>query len=271
MQYKCCFVIFFITSHLLYLQASSQVKEIPEIQLPDRIIRQYPFLTNNFTFIKSPDSMGLEGYFLFTLNKDVLYQFIEKKISDQASAMLSKYRLKRPACKQGINNCGFKNSTFQDFSFKRTTSNYMLLSNKIIDHVSNYTLDATKVNTYYTRTLRHPDCRRKRDRHRHNLMSARVCAKIRFEYDSNGFSIKLVSELDPIVNILYSGCNVLLSPYKKISTMIPKTEKDTLLINLNSASRDTQDLLKIYLNNTKRIRITEDKNYYYVYCIRSKA
>lgn len=261
-----CFLL--ITTSLLH----SQVRKISDVKLPESMLRKFPFITDQFYAIKSPDSTGFLGYFMFRLDKKALHAFLEKKVRDTTVYLLTQKKFFQTSCRIGYNNCGDTYTDFDRFNFTGGAQRQSMLQNKVIQHVSNYQLGARKTNMYRTRVQEYGwwTCKRKKDRDNVNLFSTRIESSVQFSYDEPRSCIILDFQAAAAVNILFSGCQnsifTVTSPYHQ-RRVVKLNARSPIAINL-SELQEASELFRLLLENTKRIRVTQDNQFYYVYCIR---
>lgn len=250
-----------------------QVTTIDEIKLPTAMRVKYPFLKETFYSIKAIDSTGMQGYFVFTFDKSQLQQFMDKLIHTQVVDELQRRNFFRKVCRPEpvVHVCERKYSDLTQFSLQKTSNGNALFANRAIEKEIRYTLDAKYIKYSHAYKL-FEGCVKSKNTYDRRLFNSSIKTASSFEFDPERFSIRMGSTVNARVDILFDECKndwFSITPYNQVRTETVKLQPKPMEISLNELSTEVSELLQVYMENVKRIRLTEDQNNYYVYCIKT--
>lgn len=262
--------IFILSLILISNNSFSQVSEyIGEI--PAEIQSQYPFLNNKFYNVDCPQEDESLGYFIFSLEKNKLQSFYQSKLTDTLSKLLDQYGFyKRGTCFTDLNLCVLTgvspHKLLQGYKLVNTNQQYSIWNNTILNLAYSFDFNAHfKIYEYES-----------------SVLPPRICEeRISFSPDFKLIDINFSSNLwfskggqsqisitnNAIINgnIIFGGCNIFCQPYCS-----PNSYRNDFYLNSIIDFSTFDELFSLFILDTKKIKITEDGNNYYVYCVKAK-
>lgn len=264
MQKTVVFLLLFLAVKI----ASAQVSSLP-VELPQEVKRKYPFLGDKIYNVEYNDGENGTGMFVLTIDKKTFQQYIQKKAGDTVKYYLRRYDFYKQSCR--YNGLGVCSPDYTDIiQHKLTTYKpaFQLANNRnLLAMDFRYDLNATikKVDRYFQTY----ECKKDTDYDRNKLLS-----KIEFNidqsytFDPRTAAIRVQFDGEAQVDIRYAGCSIFYNRAYTSRKLVTQNFNFGLNLDFSSAGAVIYDLIKSMTLNTKKIKITEDETYYYVYCIR---
>lgn len=265
-------IALFIKLCLLNSIALSQVTEYNDLVFPENIVSAYPFLENKVIEIQSPQKDKDIGYFIFLINKEKFKDFYEKKQKEELSNTLDKYGFYRGGvCYLDLNLCALTGKSYhtliQNYHLDLLSSNNMLIGYQNIRLHYNFKLRARlKVVDYVSSVFPPRICEEETSfTNDFDLVSANVSNNFYPTLFQNG--INLLNDGYFTGQVLYSECNMCFgNPYCNYTTYSQPIPLNISTINVS----EIDELFEILFTDSKKIKITEDKTFFYVYTIKKK-
>ncbi len=248
-------------------------------ELPANIKSQYPFLSDKFYFIDCEQVDGNTGYFIFLLDKVKLESFYKAKVNDTLNILLHNYP--SPECSFFQDDCWF-NLTCDGETVKKIQGQNLRFNSNYMKVKSNYDiLQLTFDNTLWG----HAKIWSKFSCFNPNPFNwcVKICEdqptvntgdfplvntvftnNIWFTPISNS-KISISNNINVFGKILWNQCNKPCSPYRSYSSNNFHFSS-TKILDLSELG----SLFGIYMADSKKIKITEDDNYYYIYSIKKR-
>ena len=263
-----------VSGHKSYCQVISFPAEIPS-----NIKSQYPFISDNFYYIDCEQEDGNTGYFIFLFDKVKLEAFYKTKVIDTLDILLHNYPSKE--CSFFQDDCWF-NLTCNGETVRKIQGQNLRFNSDNMRIKSNFDiLQLTFDNTLWGHakiwskfTCFNPNpfnwcvkiCE---DQPTVNtgdfpLVNTVFTNNIWFSPINNS-KISISNNVNLFGKILWNQCNKPCSPYTSYSSNNFHFSSETIFDLSEFGS-----LFNIYMEDSKKIKITEDDNYYYVYCIKKK-
>ncbi|MDJ1503607.1 hypothetical protein [Xanthocytophaga agilis] len=252
-----------------WLYSFGQVKEIPNISLPQDFKEKYPFITDRFIEIISPEKDGSLGYCVMILDKQKLLNYYKTNFRARLEEMLRKYKFYNDDCYFNPTCSGTTVLKIQDYRLEEKWHSVNLGTrfekiSLFFDYMLWGRFKAWSRNTRFgidfwnTRVCEEGPIIKSPE---NKLLYTMISAEIKFQ-PKDASSFLMVMNLNLFGQTLCQLCNKPGSPYTSITS-----RSEPYSVTSEVGFSGISEILALF-EFTKIIKLTEDESFYYLYCIK---
>jgi len=252
--------------------ADCQVMRFPDIAIPPDVLAKYPYLKSDFEFVDVELDDGMVGYFTFKLEKACFNEDIRSRLFNGIDAKLRANNFYQDDCWLEL-NCGPN-------SVKKIQGHTLLqrAATPTINefHYHNFNLSVELMGHYrvYPYEVRRLwfipiGCDEKPAYNTGDFILLTGSCSNNIYFTLQGSNLVINNTLD-VGGSCLERCNKPSTPYNAARNIILPSEVTSTPFDLTSAGSDWDGLMRIFMQDTQSINISEDNDYYYVYCLKYK-
>lgn len=245
----------------------SQITSVP-FEIPPKIRIVYPFIEDKAYRIDFTDETGGVGYFVMTLNKLRLNQYVTDEISTKINKELNeKGFLEKKRCWQSGWTCEDFKSVI-DYSLEASKPSFTTTNNTYIDYIYKFDLNGKTKEVDRKQTAF--GCKREGESEKWNLfLQTNLIVSQKFEYLEASSKLLIKNLVTGNIDIYFGECGWLLfRQYSGQNRYALNNLGNDLVIDFSTLNSWSLLFFKAITLNTKRINVTEDEKHYYIYFIK---